>query len=233
MRGDSCIILNDSKKSVKWYSRNYFFATTFLVILINYIVFFAYGTPPGGTLYEQPEWNSFSITNLLIAMSHCYMHSGSQHCALNMLCFFVAGIYLERKAGSLRLLAMVIAMTAFTAFATTANDLSLTPVGFSGVNYGIYGFIITDYIFMLFQREKRSRFNIISGAVVLALIYFAMCFNGGTSTVSFVPYPYDLTHNIGHASGFVTGLLFGLYEGIVLLIEKLSRKKDEQLQPEN
>ncbi len=161
------------------------------------------------------------------------MHSGSQHCALNMLCFFVAGIYLERKAGSLRLLAMVIAMTAFTAFATTANDLSLTPVGFSGVNYGIYGFIITDYIFMLFQREKRSRFNIISGAVVLALIYFAMCFNGGTSTVSFVPYPYDLTHNIGHASGFVAGLLFGLYEGIVMLIEKLSRKKDEQLQPEN
>lgn len=233
MRGDKCIILNDSKKRLKWYSRNYFFVTTLLIILINYIVFFAYGKPSGGIVYEQPEWSSFSITNLLIAMSHCYMHSGSQHCALNMLCFFVVGIYLERKMGSLRLLTLVITMTAFTAFATTANYLSLTPVGFSGVNYGIYGFIIVDYIFMFFQREKHSRLNIISGAVVLALIYFAMCFNGGISTMSFVPYPYDLTHNIGHASGFVVGFLFGLYEGIVLLIEKLSRRKDEQVRSES
>lgn len=84
---------------------------------------------------------------------------------------------------------------------------------------------------MLFEREKRSMFNIISGAIVLALIYFSMCFNGGTSTVSFVPYPYDLTHNIGHASGFVVGLLVGLYEGIILLIEKLSRKKYEKGDP--
>lgn len=229
MKGDKCVFLNDSPKSVKWYNRNYFFAATFLVVLINYIVFFTYGSPFGGTIYEQPEWHSFSIKNLLIAMSHCYMHSGSQHCALNMLCFFVAGIYLERKTGSLRLLAFVMVMTAFTAFATTANYLSLNVVGFSGVNYGIYGFIITDYIFMLFQREKRSLFNIVSGAVVLALIYFAMCFNGGVSKVSFVPYPYDLTHNIGHASGFVTGLLFGLYEGIVLLIERHSHKTDEKV----
>ena len=231
MRGDKCIFLNDDKKSIKWYSRNYFFAVTFTIVIINFIVFFTYGSPPGGVIYKQPEWNSFSITNLLIAMSHCYMHLGSQHCALNMLCFFVAGIYLERKTGSLRLLALVIVMTAFTAFATAANYISLRAIGFSGVNYGIYGFIITDYLFMLFEREKRSMFNIISGAIVLALIYFAMCFNGGTSTVSFVPYPYDLTHNIGHASGFVVGLLVGLYEGIILLIEKLSRKKDEKGDP--
>ncbi len=59
MRGDSCIILNDSKKSVKWYSRNYFFATTFLVILINYIVFFAYGTPPAAPCMSSPNGTAF------------------------------------------------------------------------------------------------------------------------------------------------------------------------------
>lgn len=232
MKGDKSILLNDSKKSVKWYSRNYFFVATFVIILINYIVFFVYGRPPIDAVYEQPEWKSFSINNLLISISHCCMHSNLQHCVLNMFCFFVAGIYLERKTGSLRLFALLVIMAAFAQFATCANYISLRSVGFSGVNYGLYGFIIIDYIFMLLQREKRSLFNIISGAVVLGLIYFAMCFNGGTATVSFVPYPYDLLNNIGHASGFVVGLLLGLYEGVILLIEKFSRKKDEKVQPE-
>ncbi len=64
----------------------------------------------------------------------------------------------------------------------------------------------------LLQRRKRDITNIVAGAVMLGLIYFAMCFNGGTSSIGFEWYPYDLLHNLGHASGFVAGLVLGIVE---------------------
>ena len=78
---------------------------------------------------------------------------------------------------------------------------------------------------MLCQKEKRNLFNIVFGAVVLALIYFAMCFCGGTSRVTFEWYPYDLLHNLGHASGFITGLVFGVYEQACSVISKFRNKE--------
>ena len=92
------------------------------------------------------------------------------------------------------------------------------------MNYALYGYIIIDYIFLLFRKEKRGVFNVAAGAVILGLIYFAMCFSGGTSQISFAWYPYDLLHNIGHASGFFVGILFGLYESISDLVRQSEQK---------
>ena len=57
---------------------------------------------------------------------------------------------------------------------------------------------------------RRNKTDLIFGGVVLALIYFAMCFNGGTSEVSFAVYPYDLLHNLGHGTGFFCGAIVAL-----------------------
>ncbi|MCL2751863.1 MAG: rhomboid family intramembrane serine protease [Firmicutes bacterium] len=48
--------------------------------------------------------------------------------------------------------------------------------------------------------------NAIFGAVLIALIYIAMCFDGG----AFFGYPRGLLYNLGHTAGFVTGLVSGL-----------------------
>ena len=50
-----------------------------------------------------------------------------------------------------------------------------------------------------------------------------MCFSGGTSTVSFAPYPYDLLHNLGHGTGFFTGTIVALLVQIPLT---LAHKRD-------
>ena len=76
---------------------------------------------------------------------------------------------------------------------------------------------------MLCQKPERNLFNVVFGVVVLALIYFAMCFSGGTVKVTFEWYPYDLLHNLGHASGFVTGLIFGIYEQLCSVISKFGK----------
>ena len=83
---------------------------------------------------------------------------------------------------------------------------------FSGINYGLYGYIGIEYIFTLLQRRKRDLINVVAGAVMLGLIYFAMCFNGGISSIGFEWYHYDLLHNLAHASGFVAGLVLGIVE---------------------
>lgn len=211
------IWLDEKNKKLTWWNRNYYFVTTVFITLLNIILFAAWEKPH---ISVRPNWGTFSVTNLVQALINTYWHSNWQHVLLNMLCFFIAGLYLERKKGSLKFFLFVIVLSLFTAFASCTNDVSLAWTGFSGMNYGLYGYILIEYPFMFIQKENRHLFNIISGAVILALIYFAMCFCGGTSRVSFKWYPYDLLHNLGHASGFVVGLIFGLYEQLCPLISK-------------
>lgn len=218
--------LDDKSKTVTWLNRNYFFIVTVFIVLLNIIVYAVHGSDTGN-FKVRPNWGTFSVSNLFHALVRSYTHSNWQHCLLNMLCFFIAGLYLERKKGSLKFLLFMVIMSLFTSFASCTNNISLGAKGFSGVNYGLYGYIIVEYIFVLCQKEKRNLFNIIFGAVVLALIYFAMCFSGGTSRVTFEWYPYDLLHNLGHASGFVTGLIFGIYEQSCSVISKYKKEITE------
>lgn len=111
-------------------------------------------------------------------------------------------------------------MSLFTSFAACTNAVSLNWRGFSGVNYGLYGYIIVDFIFSLFDKRGRSLFETIAGITITALIYLAMCFNGGTQKIGFEWYPYDLLHNLGHFSGFITGLVLGIYETVSSLLRQ-------------
>ena len=213
----SFVWLDEKNKILTWWNRNYFFVTTVFITLLNIILHAACKRP---WIAVRPNWGTFSVVNLVQALIDSYFHSNWQHVLLNMLCFFIAGLYLERKMGSLKFFLFMIIMSLFTSFASCTNDISIGAIGFSAVNYGLYGYILIEYPLMFIQRGNRYLFNIISGAMIIGLIYFAMCFSGGTSRVSFALYPDDLLHNLGHASGFVVGLIFGLYEQICSLISK-------------
>lgn len=219
----TCVFLDDKSKQITWLNRNYFFITTIFIILLNIIIFAVHGSDT--THFSViPNWGKFSVANLFQALVNSYSHLTWQHTLLNMLCFLIAGLYLERKKGSLKFLLFIFVISLFTAFASCTNDISLNWKGFSCANYGLYGYIIIEYIFSLIYKCKRYLFNIIFGIIVLALIYFAMCFKGGTSSIGFAWYPYDLLHNLGHASGFVVGLFFGIYEQLCGIINKRKLK---------
>lgn len=204
-------ILNDGCKCATWRNANYCFAVTAAIVLLNIILYAVCGSDTGDFSVRH-NWGNFSVNNLFQALVNSYSHSNWQHVLLNMLCFLFAGVYLERKKGSLPFLLFMALMSLFTAFAVCTNDISVARRGFSGVNYGLYGYIGIEYIFTLLLRRKRDIINIVAGAVMLGLIYFAMCFNGGTSSIGFEWYPYDLLHNLAHASGFVAGLMLGIVE---------------------
>lgn len=138
--------------------------------------------------------------------------------------FLDCGNLFGKKKGTINTFALVLIMAFFTSTAVGANAVSIAQHGFSGVNYGLYAYVIVDYCFV-FRKETRTKFNVVSGAVLIALIYFAMCFNGGTSTVSFAWYPYDFMHNMGHYSSFLAGAVLGITVQTVKLIARKEAKQ--------
>jgi len=208
------IVLNDTERE-KRYEKNWFFVGTIVVVAINLLLYFV--VSPAVNVGARVWYGFVNFDAILQAFLNAFGHLSLQHVLLNMLCFLVCGIYLERKIGTLRLLFMVFVLAFFTSLATTANSLGLGWRGFSGVNYALYFFILVDYVFLCFQKDVRSRGKLILGGVVLALIFVAMCYKGDADGFAMTWYPYDLLNNMGHYSSALVGIIFAF---VVKLFKK-------------
>ena len=225
-----------SKTNLKWWNRNYFYAGTILIVVINILIFAFVNKNPWDIVGYKPNegsWTSvFYLTPTLSLFLSSLFHSNWQHVLLNMLCFFVAGIYLERKFGTFGLLGFVLFAAYISAIAIGANDLSVYSVGYSGVNYFIYSTIILDYFFS-FQKHRRNKTNTVLGAIVVALIYLAMCFSGGTEKFSFAFWPYDLAHNMAHYTSFIAGGVLALFVEAVRFASLSHALKQAEIRKQN
>ena len=225
-----------SKTNLKWWNRNYFYAGTILIVVINILIFAFVNKNPWDIVGYKPNegsWTSvFYLKPTLSLFLSSLFHSNWQHVLLNMLCFFVAGIYLERKFGTFGLLGFVLFAAYISAIAIGANDLSVYSVGYSGVNYFIYSTIILDYFFS-FQKHRRNKTNTVLGAIVVALIYLAMCFSGGTEKFSFAFWPYDLAHNMAHYTSFIAGGVLALFVEAVRFASLSHALKQAEIRKQN
>ena len=203
---------DDKSKNLKWWNKNYFYIGTIAIVLLN-ILLYAFG----GYDWEEraypvddgEHWGGvFYFKPTIRSMLNAFSHSTWQHVLLNMLCFAVVGLYLERKKGTLGILLYVLFGAYFSGIAVAANNLSVWYHGFSGVNFFLYAILIVDYFFSL-RKETRNKTNVIMGAIILALMYLAMCFCGGSTAFAFKWYPYDLMTNMGHYASFAVGLVLG------------------------
>lgn len=213
-------ILNDNEKTIYWWNRNLFFLGTIAIVLVNIILFSVLGSDWASNPQTQISYSVLNFDNIIANFLNCFEHSNWQHCLLNMLCFFVVGTYIERKKGTGNLIGLVLLFAIIGKSMSVANSLGGAH-GFSGINYALYAFVIIDYIFYIFKKDK-IKANIVYGIIVIGLIYLAMCYNGGTTGFGFNWYPYDLINNMGHYTGFVAGLI------VTLLINvcKLQSKKE-------
>ena len=202
--------IDDESRKLYWWNRNYFFSGTIFVVLVNIIIYAA--APHHEWVYALPRGGDWvSVLNFDKLFNHfavSFAHGSWQHVLLNMLSFLICGGWLERRKGTLPLLLLVFSMAWITAAFIGANSHTYA-IGYSGVNFGFYAYAIIDYCF-LFRKPTRTKINVISGAVLMALIYFAACFSGGTSRVAFEWYPDDFMHNMGHYSSFLGGAILGL-----------------------
>jgi membrane associated rhomboid family serine protease len=225
-------LTNDPQKEKWWFNTNYFFAGTASVIvlcILLYALVWSNGSPAINT--HHPSWTSTLSFNAIIAgFLNSFGHLSWQHVLLNMLCFSACGLYLERKMGTFRLILFIPVLAFFTATAISTNFLSVNWTGYSGVNYGLYAIIITDYLFSFTKNNSgKNKFNLILGAIVIILIYIAMCYNGGVNSFGFKLYPYDLFNNMGHYSAFLAGLIIAL----TYKISRLTQKSNHMSNPES
>ncbi|MDE6791413.1 MAG: rhomboid family intramembrane serine protease [Clostridia bacterium] len=224
-------LFDDEDKKITHWNRNWFFASTLFVIVVNLLIFFfandwQFKAFPTWSGYQNHWTDVLYFTPTLCSFFSSFSHANVQHVCLNMLCFLIAGAYIERKYGSISLFVTVILAAYFTAIAINSNALSANSHGFSGVNYFLYAYIIVDFIFS-FITKKRNKLTTIIGGIVIGLIYLAACFNGGTARFSFSWYPYDLLHNIGHYSSFLIGLV------CTLVLKLVQLKAHKQAREEN
>lgn len=218
--------IDSPKKRLAWYSRNYFYIATVAVVVTNIALYACLGNSwtsafgNGSVRWER----SFDFQRIWRCFLNNFSHGTWQHALLNMLCFFIAGLYLERKTSSLGLSGLVLSLAVLQGCVCAAAKGDLGFYGFSGVNYALYAYIAIDYLFS-FTKSRRNKTDLIFGGIVLALIYLAMCFSGGTATVSFKPYPYDLLHNLGHGTGFFCGAIVALLVQLPMAAARRSAKE--------
>ena len=201
---------DDKSKKTNWYNRNYLFLGTVIVVCVNILLFALLGNDFSSGIGGEHIWyDQLDFSNLWRVFLNGFEHSNWQHVLLNMLCFFVCGLYIERKTGTINFLLLTAGMAFISGAFAAAGSCSIGFHGASGIVYMCYAFVIVDYLFS-FNKRKRSKTNIIMGAIIIALIYLAMCFSGGTSGFSFELYPYDLMNNLAHYSGFFASLIVSL-----------------------
>lgn len=212
--------LDDKSKKTSWWNKNYFYIGTIFIILINILLYWLFGNSWENDLVfidGSRHWSdSLYFNPTILSFLNCFSHSNWQHVLLNMLTFAVSGSYLERKFGTFGIVGFVIFGAYISSIAVTCNNLSAFWHGFSGINYFIYAYIIVDYFFSL-RKSQRNKAGTIFGVIIIALIYLAMCFNGGTTGFGFEIYPYDLISNMGHYTSFLVGLIISIFKGITEL----------------
>lgn len=212
------VIDDASKKPLKWWNRNYFYVATIIIIAVNIVIYATVKSPFTHLAGDRnPGWGDMlNITNITRGFLDAFAHADWGHVLGNMVCFLGIGLYIERKWGSLKLLISIPLLAFIDGIVTIGNSLGIDFVGFSGMLYIFYAFIIVDYIFS-FQKRYRNRTNIIWGAITLGLIYLAMC-NVDFLTFSFKWWPIDFFTNMGHYAIFYIGIVIALlYEIFDLL----------------
>lgn len=203
--------VDDSKKEIHWWNRNYFWVGTIFYIMLI-IVIFACCLCYGEIFDEKSTGFLYSLSSFYNGFLGNFIHSSWEHCLHNMLGISFVSFYLERRYGTIPFLTLIFGFSFIIRFG---------GVGSSIVWFALYGFVLIDYLFSL-RKTKRNWSNIIVGAVVLILEFIrAGFYDTPSGGIGYNIYPYQLLNNAGHFYGFIFGLTISLAINIVaFLVEK-------------
>lgn len=142
------------------------------------------------------------------AVTPMFLHFGILHIIFNIMCLWDFGRVLETRFRSLRFLALVLFTAALSntaqAFVSGSNF-----GGMSGVNYGLFGFLLA-----------RSKLHPDPGFIInrqtasMMLIWMVVCFTGLLGNIA------NTAHVVGFASGGLVGIINALQGGAWALLKR-------------
>ena len=123
-----------------------------------------------------------------------FLHFSLMHIVFNMMWLWQFGVVLETRFRSPRFLALVLAVAVLSNVAE--GFFSGTYFGgMSGVNYGLFGFLL-----LRSKLHPSPEFELSPRVIALMLIWLVVCFTGAVGPVA----------NAAHLVGFLSGGAFGV-----------------------
>jgi membrane associated rhomboid family serine protease len=142
------------------------------------------------------------------AVTPIFLHFGIMHIVFNMMWLWDFGRVLETRFRSLRFLALVL----FTAVLSNTAQAFISGSNFggmSGVNYGLFGFLLARS-----KLHPDPGFVINRQTAAMLLIWLVVCFTGLLGPVA------NTAHVVGFASGGLVGIINALQGGAWALLKR-------------
>lgn len=142
------------------------------------------------------------------AVTPIFLHFGILHIVFNMMWLWQFGLVLETRFRSLRFLALVL----FVAIASNSAQAFFDGTNFggmSGVNYGLFGFLLARS-----KLHPDPGFVLNRQTVMTLLIWLVICYAG------FMPNVANTAHLVGFLSGGLVGVINALQGGAWSLLKR-------------
>lgn len=209
--------VNYEKKELHWWNKNYFWLVTIVYIVLNISIHAIFKGNNILWQWSETKWSIFNgIRDLMISFANLYTHGDWGHVLGNMVAFFVASFYLERKIGSFNFLCLLQVLSIFSS-SMTSMYASLFWAGSSVLYYGVWAYLIIDFLFSL---KEKNKINNIIGIISIVCIYIGFCLTPDIITTTLEP--VNLLYNAGHYYGFIVGLIVAILVNVIKLQVKHS-----------
>ena len=131
-------------------------------------------------------------------LTPAFVHIDLLHLLFNVLCLMSLGSMIEARLGTGRLGFLIVVLGVFS---NLAQYYQMSPYfnGFSGVNYGLFG-----YIWVRGMTDPRSGLALSSQTTIMMVLWFFLCLAGIIPGVA----------NMAHAAGLGLGLVWGFLDGL-------------------
>jgi GlpG protein len=167
---------------------------------------------PGGEVAAPHFWSSIMAGQVWRLLTPIFIHYGIIHLVFNMWWLFFLGGQIEDRRGSLRFLALALALAVGSNLGEAVAAQMRLPAqlalfgGMSGVGYGVFG-----YVWMKVKFDNSAGFNLSRESAFIMVLWFILCI-----LRDFPPFDawlagilHGRVANTAHAVGLFLGLAIG------------------------
>lgn len=195
-------ILNEKDKKLNFFNQNFCYVSTIVIIVLVLVLNYALGTKLEEFALSNNFWNCF-LTSFYPNYS--------------MIMFAGVSLYLERKYGSIKYLALVLIcipvsnIIAFAFSSLKGVDVSWGGRGFSCVAFMMAGIFLIEFLFSI-RKHGKNKWSFVFPIIIILICIIFMCINLPNDITPYVQFDFfgRLVWNSGHYGPFVFGIIIRL-----------------------
>lgn len=203
--------VDDYKKELKWYNRNYFFLGTIITVGLMFLIYYVIGD----IIENLIETNRY-LGYLFAPISA----QNIQSLVISAVCVLLASLFLEKYWGSIKYFVVFLISLPITSMMVNTiyglykldnPDYALVGLQLSYLVYTLFGFVIVAMIFNLKKYLFDGKHSVLNW-ILLVLIIAIMC----------VLFPAEYNNILVYIKGVKFGVFSGLLSGVEYIASLIS-----------